>query len=111
MATVLRREADHFEKCPACSQWFDKWFDMRDLAQVAEHVNDAAKLKLWKVPARRYGKGRYIEDLGSKPKSKNARNDQPGKASQGKWRVGPRACHLVATPASSAGHPARLGSR
>ena len=29
-------EADHFMKCPACSQWFD----MRDLAQVVEHVHD-----------------------------------------------------------------------
>jgi hypothetical protein len=24
-------------KCPACSQWFD----MRDLAQVAEHIHDS----------------------------------------------------------------------
>jgi hypothetical protein len=29
---------DHFEKCPVCSQWFD----VRDLAQVAEHVHDGA---------------------------------------------------------------------
>jgi hypothetical protein len=34
---VSENEADHFMKCPACSQWFD----MRDLAQVVEHVHDA----------------------------------------------------------------------
>jgi hypothetical protein len=31
---VAQSEADHFQKCPVCSQWFD----MRDLAQVAEHI-------------------------------------------------------------------------
>jgi hypothetical protein len=34
---VPENEADHFMKCPACSQWFD----MRDLAQVVEHVHDS----------------------------------------------------------------------
>jgi hypothetical protein len=34
---VAQCEADHFEKCPDCSQWFD----MRDLAQVVEHIRDS----------------------------------------------------------------------
>jgi uncharacterized C2H2 Zn-finger protein len=34
---VAENEADHFMKCPACSQWFD----MRDLAQVVEHIHDS----------------------------------------------------------------------
>jgi hypothetical protein len=29
---VAQIEADHFEKCRVCS----RWFDMRDLAQVAD---------------------------------------------------------------------------
>jgi hypothetical protein len=32
---VADNEADHFMKCPACSQWFD----MRDLAQIVEHIH------------------------------------------------------------------------
>jgi hypothetical protein len=32
---VAQIEADHIEKCPVCSLWFD----MRDLAQVAEHIH------------------------------------------------------------------------
>ena len=34
---VAETEADHFMKCPACSQWFD----MLDLAQVIEHIHDS----------------------------------------------------------------------
>jgi hypothetical protein len=34
---VAEKEADNFMKCPACSQWFD----MRDLAQVVEHIHDS----------------------------------------------------------------------
>jgi hypothetical protein len=33
---VAENEADHFMRCPACSQWFD----MLDLAQVVEHIHD-----------------------------------------------------------------------
>ena len=33
---VAWTEADHF-MCPGCGEWFD----MRDLAQVLEHVHDA----------------------------------------------------------------------
>jgi hypothetical protein len=33
---VAGNEADHFMKCPACSQWFDK----RDVAPVVEHTHD-----------------------------------------------------------------------
>jgi hypothetical protein len=37
---VAENEADHFIRCPACSQWFD----MRDLAQVVEHIHDGGHL-------------------------------------------------------------------
>lgn len=40
---VAQREGDHFEKCPACSQWFD----MRDLAQ-ASSTSTTVRLKFWK---------------------------------------------------------------
>jgi hypothetical protein len=33
---IAATEADHFMKCPSCGEWFD----MRDLAQVLEHVHD-----------------------------------------------------------------------
>jgi hypothetical protein len=39
---VAQSEADHFEKCPVCSQWFD----MRDLVQVAEHIHDGSKIEV-----------------------------------------------------------------
>jgi uncharacterized C2H2 Zn-finger protein len=45
---VAENEADHFMKCPACSQWFD----MRDLVQVVEHVHDA-EIEVLEVPAPR----------------------------------------------------------
>jgi hypothetical protein len=44
---VAQSEADHFEKCPVCSQWFD----MRDLAQVAEHIHDGSKIEVLEGPA------------------------------------------------------------
>lgn len=34
---IAENEADHFMKCPVCSQWFD----MYDLAQVVEHIHDS----------------------------------------------------------------------
>ena len=34
---VTETEADHFDKCPACGQWFD----MRDLGEVLAHVHGA----------------------------------------------------------------------
>ena len=33
--------------CPVCSQWFD----MRDLAQVAEHIRDGSKIEVLEGPA------------------------------------------------------------
>jgi hypothetical protein len=33
---IAETEADHFMKCPGCGQWFD----MRDAAQMAEHIHD-----------------------------------------------------------------------
>jgi hypothetical protein len=36
----------HFEKCPVCSQWFD----MRDLAQVAEHIHDGPEIEVLEGP-------------------------------------------------------------
>ena len=33
---VAETEADHFDKCPGCGQWFD----MRDLGEVLAHVHD-----------------------------------------------------------------------
>jgi hypothetical protein len=46
---VAQSEADHFEKCPVCSQWFD----MRDLAQVAEHIHDASEIEVLERPSPR----------------------------------------------------------
>jgi hypothetical protein len=43
---VSQTEADHFMKCPACSQWFD----MRDLAQVAEHIHDGSEIEILEGP-------------------------------------------------------------
>jgi hypothetical protein len=39
---VAETEVDHFMKCPVCEQWFD----MRDLAQVAEHVHDDSEVEV-----------------------------------------------------------------
>ena len=49
---VAQNEADHFEKCPVCSQRFD----MRDLAQLAWMCSMAARLKLWKDRHHRHAK-------------------------------------------------------
>ena len=43
---VAQIEADHFERCPVCSQWFD----MRDLAQVANHIHDASEIEVLEGP-------------------------------------------------------------
>jgi hypothetical protein len=43
---AAENEADHFMEGPGCSQWFD----MRDLAQVAEHIQTAARLKILEGP-------------------------------------------------------------
>ncbi len=33
---VAQTEADYFEKCPACGEWFDT----RDISQMLVHVHD-----------------------------------------------------------------------
>jgi hypothetical protein len=43
---AARSEADHFEKCPVCWQWFD----MRDLAQVADHIHDDSEIEVLEGP-------------------------------------------------------------
>jgi hypothetical protein len=43
---VAQSEGDHFDKCPVCSQWFD----MRDLAQIAEHVHDGSEIEVLEGP-------------------------------------------------------------
>jgi hypothetical protein len=35
-AGIARTDANHHMKCPACG----RWFDMRDLGQVLEHIHD-----------------------------------------------------------------------
>jgi hypothetical protein len=32
---VANNEADYFEKCPGCGEWFD----LRDMAQMAKHIH------------------------------------------------------------------------
>lgn len=48
---VTENEADHFMKCPACSLWYD----MRDLAQVVEHIHDD-EIELLEGPALRHAR-------------------------------------------------------
>jgi hypothetical protein len=43
---VAQSEADHFYQSPVCSQWFD----MRDLAQVAEHIHDGSEIEVLEGP-------------------------------------------------------------
>ncbi|WP_156041852.1 hypothetical protein [Bradyrhizobium sp. URHD0069] len=45
---IARTDADHHMKCPACGQWFD----MRDLAQVVEHIHDG-EIEVLEGPAPR----------------------------------------------------------
>jgi len=45
---VAENAADHFMQCPACS----KWLDMRDLAQVVEHIHDS-EIEVLEGPAPR----------------------------------------------------------
>jgi hypothetical protein len=47
---VAQSDVDHFEKCSVCSQWFD----MRDLAQVAEHIHDASEVEVAEWPSPEY---------------------------------------------------------
>jgi hypothetical protein len=35
-------EAEHHMKCPGCG----RWFDMRDLGEVAEHIHDAGEIDI-----------------------------------------------------------------
>jgi hypothetical protein len=44
---IAETEADHFMKCPGCGQWFD----MRELAQVAEHVHDGSEIGVSEIVA------------------------------------------------------------
>ena len=34
---IAQTEADYFEKCPACGEWFDT----RDIGQMSAHIHDA----------------------------------------------------------------------
>ena len=43
---VAQIEADHFEKCCVCA----RWFDLRDLAQVAEHIHDGSEIEVLEGP-------------------------------------------------------------
>jgi hypothetical protein len=51
-------EADHFMKCPGC----DQWFDMRDLAQVAEHMHDGSEIEI-SVIAAGEGEGNLVNKI------------------------------------------------
>ena len=46
---VAQTESDHFEKCCVCGGWFD----MRDLAQVAEHIHDDSEIEVAEGPSPR----------------------------------------------------------
>jgi hypothetical protein len=39
---LARSDADHFESAPSAR----KWFDMRDLAQVADHIHDRSEIEV-----------------------------------------------------------------
>jgi hypothetical protein len=43
---IAQTEADHHMKCPDCGQWFD----MRDLAQVADHIHDGSEIEILEGP-------------------------------------------------------------
>jgi hypothetical protein len=73
-------EADHVNKCPVCSQCSICAISPRPPGTSMT----AAKLKLWKVHARRHAKGRYTKGLASANKNTSSWNDQSGKASQSK---------------------------
>jgi hypothetical protein len=47
---LAQTEADHYEKCPGCR----KWFDLRDLKQVLEHLHDGwDEIEINEEPAHR----------------------------------------------------------
>jgi hypothetical protein len=48
MATASLTESDHFEKCCVCA----RWFDLRDLAQVADHIHDDSQIEILEGSAR-----------------------------------------------------------
>lgn len=54
---LAQTEADHYEKCPSCG----KWFDLRDLKQVFEHIHDGRdEIELNEEPAlQRKGAGQH----------------------------------------------------
>jgi hypothetical protein len=39
---IAQTEADYFEKCPVCSDWFD----VRDVAQMALHIHDLTDVEI-----------------------------------------------------------------
>jgi hypothetical protein len=41
-------KAEHHMKCPGCG----RWFDIRDLGQVLEHVHDASEVEFIEGPGR-----------------------------------------------------------
>jgi hypothetical protein len=55
---VAQTQADHFMKCPGC----DQWFDMRDLAQVAEHMHDGSEIEI-SEPAAGEGEGNLVNKI------------------------------------------------
>jgi hypothetical protein len=44
---VAQSEADYFEKCPVCGEWFD----VRDVAQMAMHIHDLTDVEITIGPA------------------------------------------------------------
>jgi hypothetical protein len=42
-------EAEHHMKCPGCG----RWFDMRDLGEVVEHIHDASEIEIAEWPSPR----------------------------------------------------------
>jgi hypothetical protein len=39
---IAQTEADYFEKCPVCREWFD----VRDMAQMAMHIHDLTDVEI-----------------------------------------------------------------
>jgi hypothetical protein len=39
---IAQTEADYFEKCPVCADWFD----VRDVAQMALHIHDLTDVEI-----------------------------------------------------------------
>jgi hypothetical protein len=49
MQTAPENATDHSMKCPACG----RWFDMRDLGEVAEHIHDTSEVEVAEGPSPR----------------------------------------------------------